>query len=136
MSINEAETIKNKILNNNHYSNCFNGNDLENFKQQNNKLGRIRSCYDAMNSFENLIIDIFYKNKNIETKLNNQNELSKNNLNSEKIENENNLKIEEKKKQNEINDMRKQLEISKLKNENEIKLINEELLKLEKENKE
>ena len=75
MSISEAESIRNKIKENNHYSICFNGYDLKNFQKQNDKLIKIRNCYDNISSYENLIIDTFYQNENKEKELSNQNEL-------------------------------------------------------------
>ena len=136
MSINEAESIRNQILKNDHYSICFNGYDLENFENQNNKLIRIRNCYDKISSYENSIIETFYQNKNKENELSNQEELLKKDLEVIKNENENYLKIEEKKRENEINGMEKKLENSILKNESEIKIKNEEIFNLEKLNKE
>ena len=136
MSISEAESIRNKIKENNHYSICFNGYDLKNFENQNDKLIRIRNCYDNISSYENLIIDTFYQNKNKEKDLSNQDELLEEDLKVIKKENECNLRVEEKKRKNEINDLKKKFENSKLKNENDIKIKNEEIFNLEKENKE
>ena len=136
MSISEAESIRNKIQENNHYSICFNGYDMENFQNQNDKLIRIRNCYDNISSYENLIIDTFYQNENKDTELNNQDELLEEDLKVIKKENENNLNIEENKRKNEIIDLKKKFENSKLKNDNDIKLKNEEIFNLEKENKE
>ena len=136
MSISEAESIRNKIKENNHYSICFNGYDLENFQNQNNKLIRIRNCYDNISSYENLIIDTFFQNEKNEKELNNQNELLEEDLKILKKENEYNLKIEEKKRKNEINDLKIKFENSKLKNDIDIKIKNEEIFNLEKENKE
>ena len=109
MSISEAESIRNKIKENNHYSICFNGYDMENFQNQNDKLIRIRNCYDNISSYENLIIDTFFQNENKEKELNNQDELFKEDLKVIKIENENNLNIEEKKRKNEITDLKKKI---------------------------
>ena len=136
MSISEAESIRKKIKSNEHYSICFNGYNMKNFLKQNDKLIRIRNCYDDISSYENLIIDTFYQNENKEQELSNQEELFKEDLNVIKKENEYNLKIEEKKKEDEINNLKKKFENSKLKNENDIKIKDEEIFNLEKENKE
>lgn len=136
MSINEAESIRDQILKNDHYSICFNGYDLENFENQNNKLKRIRNCYDKISSYENSIIETFYQNKNKENELSNQEELLKKDLEVIKNENENYLEIEKKKRENEIDGMKKKLENSILKNKNEVKIKNEEIFNLKKLNKE
>ena len=136
MSISEAESIRNKIKENYHYSICFNGNDLKKFENQNDKLIRIRNCYDNISSYQNLIIDTFYQNENKEKELSNQDELIEEDLKVIKKENEYNLTIEEKKRNNEIKDLKKNFENLKLKNENDIKIKNEEIFNLENENKE
>lgn len=57
MSIYEAKSIESKIMNNSHYSNCFNGSDYNSFCEKRNKLDRIRKCYDNIIYYEKNIIE-------------------------------------------------------------------------------
>ena len=136
MAINEAESIKNKIKNSSHYCNCFYGDDYSRFRKEEDKLCRIRECYNGIIDYERYIIDAYYNIKNRENEINNQNDLFRRNLDSIRNSNENSLTIEKKKKDNEINVMRNQLDIYKKQCDCDIKLANEDILNLQKEIKE
>lgn len=137
MAINEAESIKNKIVNSSHYSaSFFHSGSYDQFNKESDKLYRIRSCYDGIINYERSIIDAYYDIKNRENEINNQNDLFRRNLDSIRNSNENSLTIEKKKKENEINEMRNQLDIYKKQCDCDIKLANEDILNLQKEIKE
>ena len=135
MSIQAAETIRNNIYNSNHYSKC-----LSNYQQyityQNNKLNRIRNCYDNIISYETKIIEINNRNITKQKEKENQEEIFKKDLEIKRKENENVIKISEKQKENELNEFNQKLDISILKNESKLSQINEDIINLEKEIKE
>ena len=136
MSIEAAETIRNNIYNSNHYSKCLSYNQQYNFTYQNNKLNRIRNCYDNIISYETKIIEINNRNITKQKEKENQEEIFKKDLEIKRKENENVIKISEKQKENELNEFNQKWDISILKNESKLSQINEDIINLEKEIKE
>ena len=134
MSIYEAKSIESKIMNNSHYSNCFNGSDYNSFCEKRNKLDRIRKCYDNIIYYEKNIIEEDYNYKNKEKDLSNQNELFRRNLEIEKKNNNNRLDIEEKNLQNELNKLEKEFELYKTKFDCDLQQINEDISNIKKVN--
>lgn len=98
MSIKAAEEIRDKIKYSNHYSSCLSYNEQCNFTNQNNRLNRIRNCYNDIISYEKIIKEINNNNKTKEKEKENQNEIFRKDLEIKRKENENSIKIEEKKK--------------------------------------
>jgi len=136
MSIQAAEIIRNNIKYSNHYSKCLSYNQKCNFTNQNDKLIRIRNCYDNIISYETKIIEINNRNKTKQKEKENQEEIFKKDLEIKRKENENVIKISEKQKENELNEFNQKLDISILKNESKLSQINEDIINLEKEIKE
>ena len=120
MSIQAAETIRNKIYYSNHYSRCLSYNQQCNFTNQNDKLIRIRNCYDNIISYETKIIEINNRNKTKQKEKENQEEIFKKDLEIKRKEKENVIKISEKQKENELNEFNQKWDISILKNESKL----------------
>ena len=136
MSIQAAEIIRNNIKYSNHYSKCLSYNQQSIFTNENDKLIRIRNCYDNIISYETKIIEINNRNITKQKEKENQEEIFKKDLEIKRKKNENVIKISEKQKENELNEFNQKLDISILKNESKLSQINEDIINLEKEIKE
>ena len=136
MSIQAAKTISDKIVYSNHYSSCLSSYQRRIFTNQNEKLNRIRNCYDNIIYYETKIIEINNRNKTKEKEKENQDEIFRTDLEMKRKKNENCIKIEEKRIENELNELNQKLDISILKNESKLSQITADIINLGKEIKE
>ena len=128
-----CEKIKNRIENNSHYGECFNGDVYKAFCSKRQDLRACRNCYDEVINTEIQLINRNNKKQNLEKQINDLKATTdmeyKNTV--EKYKNEEEIKSLE--YDNEIENIKKSSEINTVQNEKELKLLDEDISNLKVE---
>ena len=116
-----CEKIKNRIENNSHYGECFNGDVYKVFCSKREDLRTCRNCYDEVINTEIQLINRNNKKKNLDKQINDLKTTTdmeyKNTV--KKYKNEEEIKSLE--YDNEIENIKKSSEINTVQNEKELK---------------
>lgn len=126
-NIYNCERIQNRIENHSHYGNCFNGPVYNDFSSKRGDLGKCRNCYNELSQEEKEIINVYYKNINLEKEINNikqTTEIEYGNTLKNFSDKEMAMSLENK---NKIDSIIKINAVNKIDIENQLKLLDEEI---------